>query len=716
MPKTFTSTTFRMFLTLAFVSTLFVSRGQTKTLTIGQAMNRDLYPKTLINLQWRNNEQFSWLDRSGVMQQTAFGKTDTLLTLRDLNRAFARANLDTLTYIPYFQWKTENSICFVSNNQIFVYDVTTRQARKSAALAGACENLDYHPATEQVAYTIQNNLYVNHKGIELVVTTGSDEGIVNGSERVHRNEWGIEKGTFWSPKGTYLAYYRMDERQVAQYPLVDVNGRIGRVENIRYPMAGEKSHEVTLRIFSPSTMKNVIVKSYDAEPDHYLTSVSWSPDEKYIFLAILNRAQNHLWFNKYDVETGDLVKTLFEETDEQYVEPMNGITFLKTNPNQFVWQSRRDGWNHLYLYDTDGNLIRQLTKGPWEVTEFEGFDASETKLFYTSTQQSAIERQLYMLDLKKNTTRPLTTRPGTHTIFLSPDGNYFIDRYSSLHFGSEYTVCKVADAKSQLIVSDPNPLKDYKLGKTELLTLKASNGDSLYARIIKPLDFDASKKYPVLLYVYGGPHSQLVTNTWLGGSNLFFQFLATQGYIVFTLDNHGTGDRGAEFEQTIHRRLGTVEMDDQLQGVKYLKSLNYVDSTRIGLDGWSYGGFMTLTLFLRNPGVFKMATCGGPVVDWKWYEVMYGERYMGTPQNNPEGYENSSTLKYVENMKGKLMIIHDAMDHTVVWQNSLQFLNECIKKGKQADYFVYPNHDHNVSGKDRLHLYQKLWDYYRENL
>jgi dipeptidyl-peptidase-4 len=546
------------------------------------------------------------------------------------------------------------------------------------------------------------------------VTHDTVKGIVNG-KTVHRNEFGIKDGIFWSPKGNLLAFYRMDETMVTEYPLVDIDERIAKVKYIRYPMAGMASHHVTVGVFDP--VKNRVIYLKTGEPaEQYLTNVSWSPDEKYIFIAVLNRDQNHMWLNKYDALSGDFVKTMFEETDKEYVEPLNGLQFMKTNPSQFIWQSRRDGYNHLYLYDVEGNLLKQLTKGPWEVTALQGSDLKEARIFYTSTQESPLERHLYSVEIKTGKTQKYTSTKGTHTTLVSPDGKFVLDRLSSLEVGSRTTLLNEKAEIVRILNEDVNPLKDYKPVETKLLTLKADDGSDLYARLILPVDFDPAKKYPVLLYVYGGPHLQLVADTWLGGANLYFNYLATKGYVIWTLDNRGSSNRGADFEQIIHRRLGDIESADQMAGVNYLKSLPYIDASRIGIDGWSYGGFMTLTMILRNPGVFKVATCGGPVTDWKYYEIMYGERYMDTPDQNPEGYKKACILNYADQLDGKVLVMHGARDNTVVWQNSLQFIQECIKKGKQVDYFVYPQHEHNVTGPDRLHMYRKLAEYYEQNL
>jgi dipeptidyl-peptidase-4 len=699
-------------LLLMLVSQLF---AQQKQLSIDDLMNRKLYPASLSNIQWRNNNQYTWTANNRMVQNAVKTlTTDTILSLDELNLYVEKSSQKKLKTLPAYKWEDENSFRYTSDSKIFRFNLAGKNLTIVNSYEKDAENVDFEPVTGRIAYTKENNLYVSDNGNAIAVTHDSDKGIVNG-KTVHRNEFGIDGGTFWSPQGNLLAFYRMDETMVTEYPLVNIDERIAKVEYIRYPMAGMASHHVTVGVFNPVNNNLVFLKT--GEPaDQYLTNITWSPDEKYVFIAILNREQNHMWLNKYDVLSGDFIKTLFEETDAEYVEPLNGLYFMKTNPSQLIWQSRRDGFNHLYLYDTEGTLIKQITKGNWEVTSLQGFDTKETRIFYTSTQENPLERHLYSVELKTGRTIKYTTEKGTHATYVSPEGKFFIDRLSSLTVGSRTALLNEKGETLRLITEDVNPLKNFKLGETTLVTLKADDGSNLYGRLTLPSGFDSSKKYPVLVYVYGGPHSQLVTDTWLGGSNLYFNYLASKGYIIWTMDNRGTSNRGAAFEQVIHSRLGDIESQDQMVGVAYIKSLPYADTTRIGIDGWSYGGFMTLTLKLRNPGVFKVATCGGPVIDWKYYEIMYGERYMDTPEQNPDGYAKACILNYIDKLDGKLLVIHGAQDNTVVWQNSLQFIQTCIQKGKQFDYFVYPQHEHNVGGTDRLHMYRKLAEYYGQNL
>ncbi len=701
-------------LVILFISLISAS-AQEKLLSIDDLMNRKLYPASLSNLQWRDPLTFSWTVRNKIVQQSVKSATsDTIFSLDQLNEALAATGMDKLKALPSYTWSTGNNFTFNRDGKYIIYDLLLKKATIQNSFDSAGENTDIEPLTGRVAYTKENNLFVSDNGSKLAVTNDAEKNIVNG-QSVHRNEFGIDKGTFWSPKGSLLAFYRMDQTMVTDYPLVDINERIAMVKNMKYPMAGMPSHHVTVGVFNPETSVVIFLKT--GEPaEQYLTNISWSPDEKYIFIAVLNRDQDHMWLNKYDASTGEFVKTLFEETDKVYVEPLHGLSFLKTDPSRFIWESRRDGWNHLYLYDTEGNLLKQLTTGNWEVTDFLGMDPKETKVFFLSTDPDPLERHFYSVVLKSGKTTKYTSVKGTHSIFISPDGKYFIDRLNSIEVGSSYELHNDKAMKLRSVFENINPLKDYRLGETSFIKLKTTDGFDLYSRLIKPVNFDSTRKYPVLIYVYGGPHSQLVSDTWLAGAGLFLNYMAEKGYVIFTLDNRGTSNRGAGFEQCVHRQLGKLEMEDQMTGVEYLKSLPWVDTGRIGVDGWSYGGFMTLTLKLRNPGVFKVATCGGPVIDWKYYEVMYGERYMDTPGQNPEGYRSACLLNYIDNLEGKLLVMHGGQDNTVVWQNSLQFIQQCITAGKQVDYFVYPNYEHNVGGKDRLHLFRKLADYYDQNL
>ncbi|HCC29414.1 MAG TPA: S9 family peptidase, partial [Marinilabiliales bacterium] len=449
--------------------------------------------------------------------------------------------------------------------------------------------------------------------------------------------------------------------------------------------------------------------------EKYLTNISWDPEETFIYIQVLNRDQNHMKMNKYQVADGNLQATLFEEKNDKYVEPSFPITFVPEQNNQFIYQSRRDGFNHLYLCNTDGRLLKQLTMGAFEVINV--LKVGKKNIFFTSTEAGPLERQLYRVEINSGKKTRLTNQAGTHQPIIDPTESYFIDLFSSTTVPSRIDVYSSNGKLLRNVLTDENPLKRFNMPEMVLGTLKAADGiTDLYYRMIKPINFDSTAKYPAVVYVYGGPHAQLVENSWLGGARLWEYLMAQKGYVMFTIDNRGSANRGLAFENVIHRQCGVHEMKDQLQGIQFMKSLGFVDMTRIGLHGWSYGGFMTSSLMVNYPELFKVGVAGGPVIDWKYYEVMYGERYMDTPEQNPEGYLFTSLLPRAKNLKGKLMIIHGAMDNTVVWQNSQQFLNECIKNQIPVDYFVYPRAEHNVRGYDRIHLMQKVTDYFEDYL
>jgi dipeptidyl-peptidase-4 len=474
--------------------------AQQKQLAIGDLMNRKLYPSSLVNLQWRSKNLFTWNANNRIVQSVVkTGIIDTILTLEALNQVVEKNQLKTLRNMPAYHWENENTFRYTNDSKIFRFNMLTKELLMVNSYEPEGENAEFEPVTGRIAFTKENNLCVSDKGKLLAVTNDSDKGIVNG-KTVHRNEFGIDGGIFWSPKGSLLAFYRMDETMVTQYPLVDINERVAKVEYIRYPMAGMASHHVTVGVFDP--VKNMVIFLKTGEPaEQYLTNISWSPDEKYIFIAVLNRDQDHMWLNKYDAVTGAFVKTLFEETDKEYVEPLKGLAFLKTNPSQFIWQSRRDGFNHLYLYDIEGKLLKQITKGNWEVTANQGFDPKETKIFYTSTQESPLERHLYSVELKTGKTLKYTSEKGTHTTLVSPDSKFIIDRLSSLNVGSKYSIVNDKAETVRLISEEINPLKNYSLGETKFVILKADDGSDLFGRLTLPLGFDASKKYPLIVYV-----------------------------------------------------------------------------------------------------------------------------------------------------------------------------------------------------------------------
>ena len=697
---------FFLVLTLALSVSVF---AQDKMLSSKQLMSYNLYPQShMRSFQFvGKGNQIAYIQDT-VLYTGQPGKAKTCLTLSQLNKVLTASGFESLRNLPSVKFLNNKELRFSTQGKVLCYNLSKKTLTKLAEYPTEnANNLDVEQTTFKSAYTVDNSLFIFNNGMVRAIES-SDQDIVYG-QSVHRNEFGIEKGTFWSPKGNYLAFYRMDQSMVTDYPLVNTTARIAREQPFKYPMAGMKSHEVTVGIYNTNTDSILYLDTRRdeslAERENYLTNLAWDPEEEYLYIAKINREQNHMWLERYDIEDGALDTVLFEEVNARYTEPCDPMIFVPHHPDQFLWYSLRDGYKHLYLYNTDGQLLSQVTSGNYEVEGFIGFDSKAENIFIYANKESAIGRAAYMVNLKSGQMTLLTPAKGTHSVVVNEAGSALIDVFNSVDNPGTVQVIDIKKGKVlSTIHQNENPLAEYAMPGIQMGSIKAADGTTdLYYRLITPPHMEPGKKYPTLVYVYGGPHSQLVTDTWLGGGNLYFLYLAQQGYVVFTVDNRGTDNRGFEFESCTHRHLGEIEMADQLEGVKFLQSLPYVDKDRMGVEGWSFGGFMTITMKLAHPEIFKVGCAGGPVIDWKWYEVMYGERYMDTPQENPEGYANNSLLAKAKNLDGRLLVIHGAEDNTVVWQNSIEFI---------VDYFVYPHHEHNVRGIDRIHLYEKMFDYY----
>jgi dipeptidyl-peptidase-4 len=658
------------------------------------------------------------VDGKPVLMRGTPGSTERteILSLESLNRALGPFKAGKLNRFAYPRWLDENTFYFIHRNHVFVWDLSQDSVSLKNRIKGEARNIHVERESFRMAFTRENNLFVAlDPETEVQVTFDEDRGIVNGDGYVHRHEFGISKGIFWAPGGYAVAFYRKDERMVTQYPLVDIHSRPGTLRQIRYPMAGMTSEQVQVGVYHVATGSITYLQTGEPK-DQYLTSVVWSPDGRYLYVVHLNRDQNHLRLIQYDPVSGIPLKTLLEEKSDKWVEPLQGVAFLRKSASRFLWFSKRDGHNHLYLYDTDGKLLRRLTKGNFDLTRLAGVELNRKYLFVEAASPDGLERHGYRVSVNTGKMEKLTRAKGTHRIFPCSDGTWLINRFNSHDIPGEINILDGRGTHVETLLQAENPFTEYKMGEVRYLKISTEDGQSLNARMILPPEYDPEKRYPVIVYVYGGPHGQMITDSWTGSWRLWYQYMAQRGFIVFSLDNRGTNNRGLAFEQAIFRRLGTVEVQDQMDGVHFLKSLSFVDTSRIGVYGWSYGGFMTLSMLTRQPGVFKAGVAGGPVVDWKYYEVMYGERYMDTPMANPEGYETASVLNYVKNLDSELLIIHGTVDPVVVWQNSLDFLRKSIDHGKQVSYFVYPGDEHNMRGKDRLHLYQMITDFFMEKL
>ena len=566
------------------------------------------------------------------------------------------------------------------------------------------------------AYVKDNQLWItNAEGKTKQLTTDGSREIVYG-QAVHRNEFGIEEGIFWAPDGNRFAFYRMDQSMVTDYPQVNTFERVATYEPDKYPMLGMTSHKVTVGIYDCTNGNIQYLKAGDPT-NRYFTNIAWSPDSKTVYMFELNRLQNDCQLVSYDATSGNKLKELYREKSDKYVEPMHPIVFLPWDSKQFVMQSQKDGYNHLYIYNIGTGAIRQLTKGNFVVEDFCGFNTKNKSVIIATNEANPIQRNIYTVDVKSGKRKSLDNGRGCHNASLSKSGQWIVDMYSEPDVPRNYDLVATANAKSLRLLTSKDPWEGYQQPIFESGSIKAADGTTdLYWRMVKPADFDASKKYPTVVYVYGGPHAHNVEASWHWYSRSWETYMAQKGYIVFILDNRGSENRGLEFEQATWHKLGKVEMLDQMKGVDYLKSLPYVDANRLGVHGWSYGGFMTISLMTNYPDVFKVGVAGGPVIDWRWYEVMYGERYMGTPDTNKEGIEACSLIPMAKNLKGKLQIIIGMNDPTVVPQHALSFIDACTEAGTQPDFFVYPGEGHNMAGHKSVHLHERITQYFEDYL
>jgi len=693
----------------------FIAFSQKKELTLEQAVlqqHRALAAETLPNFQWIPfTENYTYIAGYTKLMQASLSNTkaNQILSIEEVNKILN----SKLNWFSGFEWKDTSTFYVNDGAKFYSFNIKSKTGKLITDLGENTENATFQSSKETIAYTIENNLFVNlSDGKKIAITEETDKNIISG-QTYARSEFGIHNGIFWSPKGSLVAFSQKDESEVADYPLLNINTTPGSLTSIKYPMTGQKSEKPKIGIYNFSTKSTVYILP-QGKSDDYLTNVTWTPDEKFIIIAEVNREQNHMWLNKYDASTGKLIKTLFEETNDKWVEPEHPVFFPSETSSNFVWISERDGFNNIYYYDIEGKLIKKLTANKFVVKNIVQSINNGTEIVFAATGESPLNTMYYAVNLSGKQ-RLLTTESGTHSISINSNGKWFFDEYSNHTTPSKSIVTQLNGKKSIVLLESSNKLAEYKIGETEIGSIKNDVGTTLHTRLIKPSNFDSTKKYPVLVYVYGGPHAQMITNEWLDGSDLWMHWMAEQGYLVFTLDNRGSGERGFEFENVIHRQCGTVEMEDQIAGANYLKSLPYVDGNRLAVHGWSYGGFMTTSLMLRNADVFQVGVAGGPVTDWKYYETMYGERYMDKPEENPEGYKQANLMNHASKLKGDLLLIHGTADDVVVLQHNYALVKKFVELGIQMDYFPYPMHKHNVYGKDRVHLMTKVLNYVIEH-
>lgn len=673
-------------------------------------------------MQWIGND-VTYVENDKLFFFNPESKKDgVLMTLDDLNSVEGLSG--KYSRFPYLSvWGDRKDLVGLRENDILkIFSIGSKSIKYSIPLG--CGNIQAYKISKDlkyVAFVKDNNIHIAKKGDVayknvIDITSDGSDTLVYG-QSVHQNEFGISDGLFWSPQSDKLAFYKMEQSVVKPYPILNIyNDRELDYGLQYYPMINGNNHSVNVGIYDLAKKNVVYIKT--GERDIYLTNLAFSPNGKYLYIAQVNRSQNRMDFVQYDCTTGEKMKVLFTETDDCYTEPLYPAMFLPKSNDKFIWISRRDGFRHLYLYNTEGKMLRQITKGEWEIQEIQGFGTDGKSFFYTSTEISPIDRNCYKVDINTGRKICLNNDEGFHSTSISGNGKYFLDTYSSIKVARKDIVGDSQTGEYIKTINDSrDPDEDYLMPEIKLDQILSADGKTkLYCKTIYPPHFDKNKKYPCIVYVYNGPHAQLVQNKRHLGTMPFSMLAANNGYVVFTLDGRGSDARGAKFEQVIHRQLGKNEMADQIKGVEYLKSLPYIDENRIGVYGWSFGGFMSINMMLTYPEIFKVGVAGGPVTNWEFYEIMYGERYMDTPKENPEGYKQSNLLLRAGNLKGRLLVIHGSNDPVVMWQHSLSFIKSCVDNKTYPDYMVYPGHLHNVTGKDRVHLNNTILRYFNDHL
>jgi dipeptidyl-peptidase 4 len=633
-----------------------------------------------------------------------------------------------------YQWAPDgNSLLFIGTNSMVILDLKTMQAKPVMSSELEIEDAKFSPDGKWISFSRDANLFAVNlaSGETKTLTTGGSEEILKGKlDWVYPEELDTRTAYWWSPDSSKIAYYEMDERPVTRYPIMDMSSPTGGTEYTRYPQAGEANPIVRVGVVAVGgDGTNAATRWMDtgADQDVYLARVNWLPDSQRISIQRLNRGQNQLDLLFCDASTGT-PKTVLTETDKYWLNISDDLYFFSDN-KRFLWSSERTGYRHFYVYDDSGKQLMQLTRGEWGISDLGGFgpgamnhpavDEKQGYVYFTSSKDNVLETQLYRVSLGDKSLTRITKEAGSNTSRISPDLSSFINSYSNATTPARQDLYRI-DGTRVAVINDGNvpELAQYKLAPQEFVEVTADDGTTLHASIIKPLDFDPSKKYPVLINVYGGPHVQLVRNSWGSLGYLMHEVLSAKGYIVFTLDNRGSWGRGHAFETPIYHQLGRIELQDQLAGVKYLKALGYVDSSRIGITGGSYGGYMTLEALFNAPDIFKAGISDAPVSDWKLYDTIYTERYMGRPQDNAEGYKNSSPVNQAKQLKGKLMLVHGTGDDNVHFANSVEVLNALIDSGLYPDQLmVFPGRGHGISdAAARVLMYRRIMEFTLHNL
>ena len=687
--------------------------------------NYSFYPKTYSGLNSMNDgEYYSKMQQDKNEQKIIkyrFKDGAQILTLFN-NSNFNIPNITDYSFSNdekkiLLKTETEKIYRYSSKSIYYVYNIFTEQLNKVSN--NKIMHATLSPEGDKIAYVLDNNLFIKdlfNGKITPITNDGKKNHIINGSsDWVYEEEFGLVRAFEWAPDGKNIAYYKFNETFVKEFSMdLFKGGLYPTQEKFKYPKAGEENSVVKIYFYNLEKKQNTFI--YTEKDYEYFPRIKWTQDPNKLVIFGMNRHQNELDFivvNATDASNN----VLFTEKDKYYIDVHDNLTFL---PDQnFIWTSEKSGFNHIYMRGLDGSEF-QLTKGDWEVTAFDGFDSDKMEIYYRSTEEGSINRTLYMLNLETGKKTKLSTQIGNNSVKFSKNLKYYMNSYSNANKAPYYTLHR-SNGKQLKILEDNSvfnlKMEAFNLAPKEFFTIQTEPGVELNAWMIKPPDFDDTKKYPLYMFLYGGPGSQQVKNSFGWTDYYWHQMLAQKGYVVACVDNRGTGGKGAEFKKMTYKELGKYETIDQINAAKYFGSLNYIDANRIGIQGWSYGGYMSSLAITKGADIFSLAIAVAPVTNWRYYDNIYTERYMQTPQENASGYDENSPINHVEKLKGDYLLIHGSADDNVHVQNTYEMVSALVKANKQFDLFIYPDKNHGIyGGNTRYHLYKKMTDFILDRL
>ena len=699
--------------------------SQKKNITLDDLWkNYSFFPKNYNSLNSMNNgEHYVSLENSELGQElnvykykdgekfrTLF-KSDEFDLKRITNYSFSNDEKKLL-----LETQTEKIYRYSSKSIYYVYNIFTNKLKKISD--DKLMFATFSPAGNKIAYVLDNNIYIheiNSGRTKQVTFDGQKNQIINGaSDWVYEEEFGLVRSFEWAPDGEHIAYYKFDETNVKEFSMDLFKGGLYPTQEVfKYPKAGEENSVVRIYFYNLKKDKSTYI--YTEKDYEYIPRIKWTKNSNLLALYGMNRHQNELDFVLADA-TSNTNKVLFTEKDNYYIDIHDNLTFLPDD--NFIWTSEKDGFNHIYIKGLDGSE-QQITKGDWEVTSFDGVDSDKMELYYRSTEEGSINRTLYVHNLFTGKKRKLSTQIGDNSIKFSDNFKYYLNSYSNANTAPYYTLHKSNGEQLKILEDNAEfnaKMKEFNLSKKEIFSIKTEEAE-LNAWMIKPPNFDSNKKYPLFMFLYGGPGSQQVKNSFGWTNYYWYQMLAQNGYIVACVDNRGTGGKGSEFKKMTYKELGKYELIDQINAAKYFGNLDYIDSKRIGIQGWSYGGYMSSLAITKGADIFSLAIAVAPVTNWRYYDNIYTERYMQTPQENANGYDENSPINHVDKLKGDYLLIHGSADDNVHVQNSMEMISALVKANKKFDLFIYPDKNHGIyGGNTRLHLYQKMTDFILKNL